>query len=339
MKIRDAILSVIKGEDLPRMKAMAVMQEIMTGVATPPQIAAFLTALHIKGETHVEIAAMADVMRQHALQVEFDGTTIDTCGTGGDHSKTFNISTTVAFVVAGAGPTVAKHGNRGISSASGSADVLEALGVKIELEPEGVACCLREAGIGFMFAPVFHPAMRFAGPVRREIGIRTVFNFLGPLTNPAGAQHQVIGVPSVPIALKIANALNILDTTHSIVVYGDGGMDELSLNGLNILYNVRRGHELMRILLDPMDLGFARAPNDALRGGTAVENAVMIRNILDGKEQGPKRDVVLFNAALALYASDTAPDLFSALDYARNSLDSGRALARLEKLIEVSNRV
>lgn len=267
MNIREAISKVVRGKHLEQAEAAAVMEEIMTGTATPAQVGAFLTALHIKGESDAEIAGMAEVMRAKATPVPFDGTAIDTCGTGGDGAHTFNISTTAAFVVAGAGLTVAKHGNRAMSSSSGSADVLEALGVHIELDADDVLRCLHEAGIGFMFAPRFHPAMRFAGPVRREIGIRTVFNVLGPLTNPARAQHQVIGVASATIAEKLAYALSRMQIVHALVVHGEPGLDELSLTGENLIYEVRQGHEPQRKTLDPVDLGLHRAPLEALQGG------------------------------------------------------------------------
>src|SRR5215211_8431841 len=214
MPIRDQIIQIVRGNDLSQAEAADAMEDMMTGTATPAQIAAFLTALHLKGETEAEIAGMAQVMREKATPVHFDGPVLDTCGTGGDGSGTFNISTTAAFVAAGAGAIVAKHGNRAASSACGSADVLEGLGVNIELDAEGVARCLRQARIGFMFAPKFHPAMRYAGPVRREIGIRTAFNILGPLTNPARARHQVLGVADPALLQKMAGALGALGSRH-----------------------------------------------------------------------------------------------------------------------------
>jgi anthranilate phosphoribosyltransferase len=235
MAIRDQIIQLVRGNDLTQEQAAAAMEEIMTGVATPAQIAAFLTALHLKGETEVEIAGMAQVMREKATHVHHDGALLDTCGTGGDASGTFNISTIASFVAAGAGAVVAKHGNRAASSACGSADVLEGLGVNIELDAEGVARCLREAGIGFMFAAKFHPAMRYAGPVRREIGIRTAFNILGPLTNPAHARHQVLGVPNVEIAEKMARALAPLAPVHDLEVSGGRGLDHGSLSGPDVI--------------------------------------------------------------------------------------------------------
>lgn len=337
MSIRDAIIALVGGNHLSQAEAAMVMDEIMTGAATPAQIAAFLTALHLKGETDAEIAGMAEVMRLKAVPVYFDGALVDTCGTGGDGANTFNISTTAAFIVAGAGLTVAKHGNRAMSSACGSADVLEGLGVKIELEADAVARCLREAGIGFMFAPKFHPAMRFAGPVRREIGIRTAFNVLGPLTNPARARHQVLGVASAALAEKLAHALSRLETVHALVVHGDGGMDEFSLSGPNLVFEVRGGQAPHQSVLDPAELGLARAGRAELRGGGVADNVAIVRAILAGRDQGPRRDIVLLNAAAALVAGDAAPDLATGLALARASLDEGKAQARLERLVAVSN--
>ncbi len=336
MSIRDIIIAVTSGNDLSQIEATAAMEEIMDGSATAAQIAAFLTALHLKGETDAEIAGMAAVMRDKATPVPFDGPVLDTCGTGGDGSHTFNISTTVAFVAAGAGLTVAKHGNRAMSSACGSADVLEGLGVNIELEASGVARCLSEAGIGFMFAPKFHPAMRYAGPVRREIGIRTAFNILGPLTNPARARYQLLGVASEALAEKLAYALSRLGSVHALVVHGDGNVDELTLSGPSVVYEVREGGEPTRTLLSPTDLRLDLAPREALRGGHVAENVAIVRSILTGQERGPKRDVVLLNAAAALVAGDVVADLATGLEMARASIDEGRALERLECLIEVS---
>jgi anthranilate phosphoribosyltransferase len=335
--IREAIGAIVGGRDLSQAEAASVMEEIMTGEASAAQIGAFLTALHIKGETDAEIAGMAEVMRQKATPVYVDGPVADTCGTGGDGSHTFNISTAAAFVAAGAGLVVAKHGNRAMSSVCGSADVLEGLGVKIDLDADGVARCLREAGIGFMFAQKFHPAMRFAGPVRREIGIRTAFNILGPLTNPARARHQVLGVASAPLAEKLARALSRLDTAHALVVHGDGGVDELSLSGPNQIYDVRAGQQPRQFTVAPEDLGLRRASQEALKGGDVALNTAIVRGVLAGEDTGPRRDVVLLNAAAALVAGDKAADLAAGLVLARASIDEGRAMARLDSLIAVSN--
>lgn len=338
MDIRDAIQAVVQGRHLSQDEAAAVMEEMMTGEATPAQIAALLTALHLKGEQDMEIAGMARVMQSKATPVPFTGKLLDTCGTGGDGLGTFNISTTAAFVAAGAGVTVAKHGNRAMSSSSGSADLLEALGVQIEQDAERVAASLEQAGIGFMFAPRFHPAMRYAGPVRREIGIRTIFNLLGPLTNPAGAQHQVLGAATVEVADKLAHALSYMPITHALVVHGAGGMDELNLSGTALVYDIHPGNPPRRTELDPANLGLPHAPNEALRGGNARENAAITRAILEGSEHGPQRDVVLLNAAAALVAADAAPDMAGGLELARQSIDAGHALARMQRMIAVSQQ-
>jgi anthranilate phosphoribosyltransferase len=337
--IREAIAALVEGKHLSQAEAAEVMEEIMGGSATAAQIGAFLTALRLKGESDAEIAGMAEVMRQKATPVYFDGPLLDTCGTGGDGAHTFNISTTAAFIAAGANLTVAKHGNRAMSSKCGSADVLEGLGVKIDLDAAGVARCLREAGIAFMFAPNFHPAMRFAGPVRREIGIRTIFNVLGPLTNPARARHQVLGVPNVALAEKLARALSRLDTVHALVVTGDGGVDELNLSGPNSMFSVRFGQEPQQLTLDPRDLGLGRAGPEVLQGGDVARNTAIIRRILSGEDQGPCRDVSLLNAAAALVAGDAAQTVAEGLHRARASLESGAARERLERLIAVSNAV
>ncbi len=336
MPIRDLIIQLVRGNDLAQADAAEAMEEIMTGAATPAQIAAFLTALHIKGETEAEIAGMAQVMRDKATPVHFDGAVLDTCGTGGDSSGTFNISTTAAFVAAGNGATVAKHGNHAASSVCGSADLLEGLGVNIELDAEGVARCMRQAGIGFMYAPKFHPAMRFAGPVRREIGIRTAFNILGPLTNPARARHQVLGVPDAALAEKMAHALARLDTIHALVVHGHGGLDELALSGPNLVFEVHGGQAPRRSELSADELGLTRAPKEAVLGGDLATNIAIVRAILSGDEQGPKRDIVLLNSAAALVAADQAADLREGLALARASLDSGKAHARMERMVAAS---
>jgi anthranilate phosphoribosyltransferase len=338
MQIQDAIKAVVSGRDLTQEEAAAVMEQIMTGEATPAQIAAFLTALHLKGETDSEIAGMAEVMREKAVRVHHDGPLLDTCGTGGDAANTFNISTAAAFVAAGAGATVAKHGNRAMSSRCGSADVLEGLGVEIELDAEGVARCLREAGIGFMFAQKFHPAMRYVGPVRREIGIRTAFNVLGPLTNPAHAEYQVLGVASVALAEKLARALSRMGTRHALVVHGTDGVDELSLTAPSIVWEVRAGEAPRRFEVAPESVGLTRAPREAVLGGSVAENVATVRGILAGEIGGPKRDIVLLNAAAALLAAERAADLAEGVAIARESLDSGAARQRMETMARVSRR-
>lgn len=336
MRIRESIIALVAGKDLSQAEAAAVMEEIMTGEASPAQIAAFLTALHLKGETEAEIAGMAFVMREKATPVCYTGAVIDTCGTGGDAAGTFNISTAAAFVAAGAGLTVAKHGNRAMSSRCGSADVLEGLGVNIELDAQGVARCLQEAGIGFMFAPRFHPAMRYAGPVRREIGIRTVFNILGPLTNPARAQFQVLGVASAPLAEKMARALSLLGIRRALVVHGADGLDELSLSAPSLVFDVRGGEAPRRYSITPEELGLRAAPREAIMGGTVEENVAIVRGILEGRDDGPRRDIVLLNAAAALVAGELVDDLREGLQLAAQSLKTGSAFDRLGRLITAS---
>jgi anthranilate phosphoribosyltransferase len=336
MNIQDAIKALVTGRDLQQTEAAMVMEQIMTGEATSAQIGAFLTALHLKGETDAEIAGMAEVMREKAVHVHHSGQVLDTCGTGGDAANTFNISTAAAFVAAGAGVTVAKHGNRAMSSRCGSADVLEGLGVAIELDAEGVTRCLEEAGIGFMFAPKFHPAMRYAGPVRREIGIRTVFNVLGPLANPAHAEYQVVGVATAPLAEKLANALSRMSTKHALVVHGSDGLDELSLSAPSTIWEVQSGQPPHCFEIAPEELGLQPAPRDAFLGGTVTENVATIHRLLDGSERGPRRDVVLLNAAAGLIAAGRAGSFEEGMALGRTAIDSGAARARLEQLIKVS---
>jgi len=334
--IREAINTLVSGESLSMEQAADVMNEIMSGEATPAQFGAFVTALRLKGETVDEIAGMARVMREKALRVNVSGLLVDTCGTGGDSSNSFNISTAAAFVVAGAGLKVAKHGNRSMSSQCGSADVMEALGVKIELGPEQVGECIEQAGMGFMFAPTFHPAMKYAAAPRREIGIRTVFNILGPLTNPARAQAQVIGVPNEELGEKIALALRRLDCKHALVVHGRNGMDELSITGKSLVWEVRNDLEFVADYhVYPEDLGFERVGLDVIRGGTPQENAEILRRVLKG-EKGPHRDVVLMNAAAALVAGDMVESLQEGVKLAAEAINSGKAMEKLERLIEVS---
>ena len=336
MNIQDGIKALVTGRDLSQAEAAQVMEQIMTGDATPAQIGAFLTALHIKGETDAEIAGMGEVMRDKSVHVPHTMAVLDTCGTGGDASNTFNISTAAAFVAAGAGATVAKHGNRAMSSQCGSADVLEGLGVAIELDAEGVAHCLEQAGIGFMYAQKFHPAMRFAGPVRRDIGIRTAFNVLGPLANPARAEYQVVGVASLQLAEKLANALARMGTQHALVVHGTDSLDEISLSAPSMIWEVRAGEQPRRFQIEPADFGIASAPRETLRGGTVADNVQIVHGILDGSDRGPRRDIVLLNAAAGLVAADKAADLKEGLVRAEESLDSGAARAHLQRLVKAS---
>lgn len=335
--IKEAIDIVVSGKSLTMEQAAEVMQEIMAGEATPAQFGSFVTALRLKGETVEEIAGMARVMREKSVPVCVSGPLVDTCGTGGDGSKTFNISTTAAFVVAGAGLKVAKHGNRGISSGCGSADVLDALGIKIELGAPEVEKCLEDIGIGFMFAPTFHPAMKYAAPSRKEIGIRTVFNILGPMTNPAGAQSQLLGVFEESLTMKMAQVLCLLGCQHALVVHGEDGLDEITLGGKTTVCELK-GDEVSRCYIDPEDFGFPRTNLSSLRGGPPQENADILRRVLQG-EKGPYRDIVLVNAAAALVAGDMAKDLEKGVRLASEAIDSGRALDKLNRLIAFSQQI
>jgi len=333
--IREAIETIVSGSSLTFEQAAGVMEEIMSGEATPAQFAALVTALRIKGETVDEIAGLASVMRAKVIPVMATPPVIDTCGTGGDNAATFNISTTVAFIAAGAGLKVAKHGNRAMSSHCGSADVLEALGVNIDLSAEAVAECLKRIGIGFMFAPIFHPAMKYATAPRREIGIRTVFNILGPLTNPAQAESQIIGVPSRELGDKIASVLHRLGTKHSLVVHGIDGMDEISITGKSLIWDVNQYGASSPYQVSPHDFGFKEASLAQIKGGTPEENAEMLRRILGG-EGGPRRDVVVMNAAAALVAGERASDLREGARLAEKVIDSGRASEKLDGLVRLS---
>jgi anthranilate phosphoribosyltransferase len=333
--IKEAIETAVNGRSLTFEQAAAVMEEIMIGEATPAQVASFVTALRIKGETVEEIAGLATVMQARATPVGVTSPVVDTCGTGGDGSSSFNISTTAAFIVAGAGLKVAKHGNRAMSSHCGSADVLEALGVRIELGAEAVAQCVETVGIGFMFAPNFHPAMKYAAVPRREIGIRTVFNILGPLTNPAKAKFQVIGVPSRELGEKIASVLHRLGTEHSLVVHGTDGMDEISISGKSLVWDINQHRVSPPYEVFPEDLGFMKASVTQIRGGTARQNARILRGILSG-EVGVRRNIVIMNAAAALVAGNQASDLKEGVCIAEKTIDSGKALAKLDELIKLS---
>ena len=336
--IREAIDAIVnRGLSLSEEEAAQVMEEIMTGQATPAQIGAFLAALRMKGETAAEIAGMARVMRAQARRVPTDASLeplVDTCGTGGDGRGSFNVSTAAAFVAAGAGARVAKHGNRAMSSRCGSADVLEALGAKIDLAPDQVLFCLREAGVGFMFAPAFHPAMAFAAGPRREMGIRTVFNVLGPLTNPAGAQRQLLGVAEAALGEKMAHVLLRLGCQHAMVVHGEDGLDELSIAGPSLVWEVRGG-QVRSYNITPEDAGLQRAGTEAVQGGSPQENAAAMREVLAGKA-GPLREIVLLNAGAALVVAGKAPDLPGGVALAAESIDSGAARRCLERFIQVT---
>ncbi len=335
MTVQQALARLLDGHDLSREEARAVMNEIMEGEATPAQIGGFLVALRLKGETADEIAGCAEAMRAHALQVKPKrDDLVDTAGTGGDAARTINISTAAALVAAAAGAGVAKHGNRAVSSASGSADVLEALGFRLELPPTEIERSIDELGFGFLFAPTHHPAMRHAAPVRRELAARTVFNVLGPLTNPAGARAQVVGVYAPSLVRTIAEVLAQLGSRRAFVVHGAAGIDELSPAGPNLVCEVVDGGVRERTI-DPLDLGVPRCDPAELRGGSPGDNAKAILAVFRG-ENGGKRSAILLNAAGAIAASGHAADLREGLEIARDAVDSGAALARLDALVAFS---
>jgi anthranilate phosphoribosyltransferase len=334
--IQDALARLLDGQDLSRAEARQVMNTIMSGEATPGQIGGFLVALRLKGETADEIAGSAEAMRAHAIEVHPNREDlVDTAGTGGDGGRTFNISTAAALLAAAAGAGVAKHGNRSVSSASGSADVLEELGFRLDLEPDRIAASIDELGFGFMFAPTHHPAMKHAGPVRRELAARTVFNVLGPLTNPAGARAQVMGVYSPELVPVIADVLAQLGARRAFVVHGAGGIDELSPAGPNLVCEVVDG-DVRRREIDPLELGVERCDPAELRGGTPAENALKIREVFDGGNGG-RRSAILLNAAGAIAAGGHAKDLKEGVGLAREAIDNGAAGERLEALIAFSH--
>ena len=334
--IEKAIEMTVAGQSLSIEESRKMMAEIMSGEATEAQIGAVLTSLHLKGETSEEIAGMAQEMRDKAVIIDVAESLVDTCGTGGDAKGTFNISTTCAFVVAATGLKVAKHGNRAMSGSCGSADVLEALGVKIDLGPNGVKKCIDTIGIGFMFAPVFHPAMKNVAGPRREIGIRTVFNILGPLSNPARAKTQLLGVSDASIGEKLVEVLRHLDTEHALVVHGEDGMDEVTLCGKTKIWELKNG-EIKEFLLDPQELGLSYASLDTLQGGSVEKNRSMTEAILNGTT-GPMRDIVLLNSAAAIIAAGTTDDWKEAISLGVRALDSGKASLKLTSLVEFSNK-
>ncbi|MBE0481802.1 MAG: anthranilate phosphoribosyltransferase [Dehalococcoidia bacterium] len=331
--IKEALSRIVSRNDLTRQEAREVMGEIMRGEATAAQIGAFLTGLRMKGETVEEIAGCVEAMRNSAVKVRTKNDAIvDTCGTGGDGAGTFNISTTAAFVAAGAGVPIAKHGNRSVSSRCGSADLLQALGVNLEIGPEKAALCIDEVGIGFLFAPLLHPAMKHALGPRRDIGLRTIFNLLGPLANPAGARRQLLGVYDGELTELIGSVLLALGAEHAMVVHGAGGLDELSTAGVSKVSLVREG-SIETTFLDPADFGLPLASVEELKGGEAGENAAITRAILQG-QSGPKRDIVLLNAAAVLIAGGKAVSFEEGLIAAAESIDSGKAFRKLEQLVE-----
>ena len=334
--IQNALQRLLDGRDLGRDEAREVMAEIMSGDATPAQIGGFLVALRAKGETAAEIAGCAEAMRAHVLAVRPQrGDLVDTAGTGGDGAHTINISTAAALVAAAAGAAVAKHGNRAVSSACGSADVLEALGFTLEQEPARIAQSIDELGFGFLFAPSHHPAMRHAAPVRKELATRTVFNLLGPLTNPAGARAQVVGVYSQQLVRTIADVLAQLGARHAFVVHGAGAIDELSPVGPNLVAEVVDGSVRERTLDPEQELGLPRCTVEELRGGAPAENAAAVRAVFDGADGG-RRNAILLNAAGAIAAAGHAEDLREGLELARETVDSGAAAHRLEQLVAFS---
>ena len=347
--ITEAVRTLIERRDLTRIEAAAAMEAIMSGAATNAQIAAFLTALRMKGETVEELIGFAQVMRQKAVRVRMRGAEVaaltgtdremlvDTCGTGGDAAGTFNVSTATAFVVAGAGLRVAKHGNRSVSSLCGSADVVETLGINLELTPAHVTRCIDEVGIGFLYAPLLHTAMKHVMAARREMGIRTVFNMLGPLTNPAAANAQVIGVYSATLTELLARVLAELGTVRAFVVHGADGLDEISNTGESRLSEVREG-AVRTFTLRPEDFGLPRAAIADLKGGDREQNAGIIRALLQG-EPGPRRDIVLMNASAALVAGGRARELKEGVELAARSIDQGAAGSKLAALVVLSQRL
>ena len=337
MSVREALAKLVLGQDLSRAEANAAMRSLVDGEATPSQIAGFAVALRMKGETPVEIAGLAEVMREAAIHVDAGDDVVDVVGTGGDGAGTFNISTLSALVLASAGGRVAKHGNRSITSACGSADFLEAIGVAIDLEPQGVTRCITETGFGFMFAPQYHPAMRHAGVPRREIGVRTVFNILGPLTNPAGARRQLTGVPVPGLGETIAQVLNLLGSEHALIVHSQDGLDEISVCAPTQVHEARDGN-VRAFTIEPEQFGITRWTTGAVRGGTVDANVRMAQAVLDG-ERGPARDVVLMNAGAALYMAGLADSIATGIGRAADELDSGRAQAKVKQIAETSQRI
>lgn len=340
--IQHVIQTVVEGEELDAAQATAAMDAIMTGNVTDAQIGALVTGLRMKGETVNEIAGFAQAMRNHALRVEIDADArplLDTCGTGGDHSNSFNISTTATFAIAAAGVRIAKHGNRAASSRCGSADLLEELGVAVELTPQQVIESVERTGIGFMYAPAFHPAMRFVGPARREMGIRTIFNVLGPLTNPAGAKHQLIGVGHPDIAVKLAAVLGRLDSQHAVLVHAEEGLDEVGVQGRTQIteYDARTG-DIQTYVVTPEDFDLERGNAGDLTGGDAADNVKITLSILNG-ERGPRRTVTIMNAGAGIYAADAAKSFEAGVRMAADAIDSGRALQKLEDLIRVTQEL
>ena len=336
MTFQTILHNLVDGNDLTEDEMVSSMTEIMEGEVTDSQLAAFLTALHVKGETVAEIVGAARVMRAKAEKLNIKSTPlVDTCGTGGDGADTFNISTASALVTAGAGVKVAKHGNRAVSSRSGSADVLKCLGVNLDANLSTVKRCVDEAGIGFLFAPLMHKAMKHAAGVRKELGFRTIFNLLGPLTNPVDAQAQVLGVFDVKWVQPLATVLRDLGCSRALVVHGSDGLDEITLTGVSQIAELKNG-EVTSYSLDPGELGFEYCASDDLKGGTPEENAAIIQEILNG-EKGPRRDIVVLNSAAAIYVAGKADSLDLGVQLAVNSIESGKARDKLEDLCRITN--
>ncbi len=335
--IREGINLLVQGINLSESEMAECMREIMEGNSTEAQIGAFLVALRIKGETVEEITGAAKVMREKAARINAPEGVVDTCGTGGDMARTFNISTTAAIVVSACGVPVAKHGNRSISSRSGSADVLEALGVRIDLPPEKVQECLFETGFGFLFAPLFHPAMKYAVGPRRELGIRTIFNILGPITNPAGAKRQTVGVFTDRLTEPLARVLGNLGAEDVMVFHGEDGLDEITITDGSKVTRFRNGI-IENLIIAPEDFGFNRAPVESIAGGDARENAEATMTILKG-ETGPKRDIVVMNASVTLMVSGRTDDIKEAAAIAQEVIDSGKALRKLDEIVKTTQRL
>jgi len=337
MMIKDAIKKAVDNIDLSMHEAEAVMGEIMGGEATPSQISCLLTALRMKGETTDEVTGFASKMRENAVKIHSKyGNIVDTCGTGGDFSGTFNISTVSAIVAAAAGARVAKHGNRSASSKCGSADILEAMGVKIDLHPEKVKASIEEVGIGFIFAPNFHPAMKYAAPSRKEIGIRTIFNILGPLTNPAGAKYQLIGVFNEKLTELMSLVLQNLGSTEVMVVHGMDGLDEITVTNRTKISHLKNGN-IKNYFIEPKDIRMNRHAKEELVGGTVNDNIKITNDILKGIETGAKRDIVLLNTAAALVVGQAAKDMNDGIAKAKEAIESGAAFKKLEELIKFTN--
>jgi anthranilate phosphoribosyltransferase len=335
--IKESIKLLTQNVHLSEDQMVEAMNDIMSGQATDAQTASFLTALRMKGETIEEITGAARVMRGKATKINSPENTVDTCGTGGDMACTFNISTTAAIIVSACGVPVAKHGNRSVSSSCGSADILERLDVKIDLKPEKVEKCLEETGFGFMFAPLFHPAIKHAIGPRKEMGIRTIFNILGPLTNPAGAKRQVLGVFSDDLTETMAQVLLKLETVHAFVVHSEDGLDEISNTGRTKVSELK-DDKVSTYFMTPEEFGFSRATIEDLKGENAFENARITIAILKG-EKGPKRDITVLNAAAALIAGNEAGDFKGSAEKVSEAIDSGRAMKKLEEIKEVSNKL